>query len=116
MIISADSVVHIQSDSVINIPFKELHFRKGYPRTRHITKENHWSKTQDKFPVTSTLPAGEKTSKISISAIRTFKVQSSTSRYSSTGMICFDQNSIYVKCPQLILFLTSMILTSVPTF
>lgn len=37
-----------------------------------MPKENHWSKTHDKFPVTLALPVAWKTSTISVSAIRTF--------------------------------------------
>lgn len=43
-----------------------------HPSPRHVPKENHWSKTHDKFPVPSALPVGWKASKISISAVRTF--------------------------------------------
>ena len=56
----------------LHIPFKKLHFREGSPSPINIPKENQWSMTHDKVPVTSTLPEGWKISKISISAVRTF--------------------------------------------
>lgn len=66
-------VVKLYARMDLHIPFEKLQPGEIFhPSPRHVPKENHWSKTPDKFPMTSALPAGWKASKISISAISTF--------------------------------------------
>lgn len=66
-------VVKLYARMDLHIPFKNLQLgERFHPSPRHMPKENHWSKTHDKFPMTSALPADWKASKISILTTMTF--------------------------------------------